>query len=377
MQPFQAINSLLKYQIKEQLGEKKMMKRKNLMVLLTMVFVVLTACGTTTGSNVESAVTEQTDPKLQQKEVQEELILDDEVTEKEHEKEPEIETVYLISKKTDTSNWLGEINVDITEYTYDEYGNELTFETIDKEGEVTHKVSNVYDDNGYLVEKTKVLYDAEIITKYEYDEFGNVIKEDSNISTIIYEYDNNNILVKESAYDENNQLMNEYEYNENETRRKYVTYEAGEIRSFYEYNEHGDEIKYYRVGTDEIVERNYNNEYDTNGNLIKVTETMTIKNISTGEIAKEESITEYEFDNHNLLIKSAFDNGSIIYTNEYDSNGNMIESICVNNEITTREVYEYDNNDNLIKYIAYDENGNIASQTEWEYIALELAKTDK
>lgn len=320
------------------------MKRKMVAVLLAMSLVSLTACSST-GSNAkqtqkESVSTENV-AETEQEEVKEENVV-------EEEKEPEMETVYLVSKYKVFSNWGEEAEVEYTQYTYDEFGNELTVETRAEDGTLTSSSSKEYDENGYLVKMIYVNEDGESITTYENNENGDVIKSVSDSQIRTYEYDENGTLRK-SAY-----------YNE-----------FGEIYILIVYNEQGDEIfEKYVISEELALETTFTNEYGDNGNLIKV-----IKKSSDGTGSTEE-ITEYEYDTDNNRIKEITNEGQFVTTREYDANKNLTKVINeYYGEVDIWE-YEYDENGNQVKTVSYDANGAIEYQIESEYISMELPKED-
>lgn len=286
------------------------------------------------------------------------------------EKEPEMEIVYLVSKDKVFSNWGEEAVVEYTQYTYDELGNELTTETRTEDGTLTHSSSKEYDKNGYLVKEISLYEGEETIITYENNENGDVVKAVSDSNIYLYEYDENGILRKESSMNKDNQLETIDEYDENGILRKTVYYkETGEVEMLYEYNEHGDEVlSKYVIAEDLVLEIVSTNEYNANGNLIKV-----IKNSSDGTENAEE-ITEYEYDADNNRIKESTNEGAYVTTREYDGNKNLVKVTSeAYGEVSCFE-YEYDENGNKIKTISYDANGVVDYQIESEYISMELPK---
>ena len=100
-------------------------------------------------------------------------------------------------------------------------------------------------------------------------------------------------------------------------------------------------------------------EYDTDGNIIN-----TIFYDANGTAYRSE---EYQYDNNDNLIMSARydENKNLTSKTEYDSNGNQLSAISYdeNGDIEQHTENTYDENGNRIKYVSYFSDGSIQSQS--------------
>lgn len=170
--------------------------------------------------------------------------------------------------------------------------------------------------------------------EYEYDADGNCIeirvyrKDGQKIHTYSYEYDSNGYLVKEvgdSEYSHGSHYTHIYEYDENGNVTLRLWYQnltgTGDVYSkhWYEYDEHNQLIS-ETTWYDWDIKRTivYENEYDSNGQLVKQS--------SLSLVNKYSETTEYEYDNNGNMIAQRVTNdyGSWEYTYDYDEFGNMI-----------------------------------------------------
>lgn len=170
--------------------------------------------------------------------------------------------------------------------------------------------------------------------EYEYDADGNCIeirvyrKDGQKIHTYSYEYDSNGYLVKEvgdSEYSHGSHYTHIYEYDENGNMTLKLWYQnltgTGDVYSkhSYEYDEHNQlisETTWYEWDIERTTV--YENEYDSNGQLVKQS--------SLSLVNKYSQTTEYEYDNNGNMIAQRVTNdyGSWEYTYAYDEFGNMI-----------------------------------------------------
>lgn len=102
-------------------------------------------------------------------------------------------------------------------------------------------------------------------------------------------------------------------------------------------------------------------EYDTDGNIIN-----TIFYDVNGTAYRSE---EYQYDNNDNLIMSARydENKNLTSKTEYDSNGNQLSAISYdeNGDIEQHTENTYDENGNRIKYVSYFSDGNIHLQYKY------------
>ena len=235
----------------------------------------------------------------------------------------------------------------------------------------TRTYENRYDDSGRLTEKAMYLQNGVLMCKYNYsyipeggyyeeyteyngsegtnpvwghsisryNEQGNMIEQNldimeekncQRITTFLYDEEGNELASCEYLYKDNTR---QYE------RLKESSYdEHGKLLSTYEHYIYGSEGTYNKT--------EYGNEYDTDGNLIKVTEYHMNGNLTSAREQVEEhreqrGVTEYKYDDQGrkLEVVGYKGDGSISYTNsfEYDDRGNMIKSENAN----ATEVYRY------------------------------------
>lgn len=155
----------------------------------------------------------------------------------------------------------------------------------------------VYNDDGKLIK----------VTMREYDNAGNISKETTelplhdDVDTYIYTYDDNGNMTLRLWY-------------QNLTG-------TGDVYSkhSYEYDEHNQlisETTWYEWDIERTIV--YENEYDSNGQLVKQSSLSLVNNYS--------ETTEYEYDNNGNMIAQRVTNdyGSWEYTYAYDEFGNMI-----------------------------------------------------
>ena len=177
------------------------------------------------------------------------------------------------------------------ESTFDDAGNELTHVSYYDDGSVDHRWEYEYDDAGVLTKETSYSYledgslDYVIEDEYTYDSQGNVIKENSYHDgelTYVYEreFDEDGNELVEYHYDDQGELlfMTKKEYDSQGNRTFYGHY-TGEGKPLslneYKYDEHGEMISEYSDDApddpeeDDETLRTYENEYDSNGNLVK------------------------------------------------------------------------------------------------------------
>lgn len=241
----------------------------------------------------------------------------------------------------------------VHEYKYDDRGNQTKHIFYDADGNITEEYEYEYDAWGNQVKE--ICYDAkgDLTGKYEheYDIQGNEIK------FVTYHAD--------GSIDE----WSEYEYDSQGNKIKSITYHAnGSIDTWMEWNQYGDIIKEkgcYADNTEYSYEYQY--EYDEWGNHVKVTcydEDGSVINLYE---------YQYEYDEQGNVTEW-YMNGEVIGTYEYDEEGNLVvylggfESIfsgCV--MVWNQQKEQYDKQENVIKRIWYDTDGNIDRWSEYEY----------
>ncbi|MBQ9199486.1 MAG: hypothetical protein IJ141_04840 [Lachnospiraceae bacterium] len=164
---------------------------------------------------------------------------------------------------------------------------------------------------------------------------------------------------------------NDYDSDGNIIKREiFNTYGDLTASIVFEYDSKGNEIKQINFKEDGSGNGWTDFLYDNKGNKIK--ETVYNKD----ETISYSASSEWEYDSDGNLTKSLSfkDDGSIDYMNskgyEYDSKGNMIKSFWYDSDGTNNgayHIFEYDSYGNLIKDTWYSKDDSIFSYTEFEY----------
>lgn len=347
------------------------MKRKSLiLVTIGLTSLLCFGCGNSTSTNESTPeVSEETPEEAQnQEEVEpteesEEVDTEETVETKEEAKAPvETEIVYLL-KDSVSYDPDGNINGEI----HNEYNNEGEKIKSNMDGE-TITYSYEYNNDNVLIKEEALKEDGSIYYTKEFDNDGNEVRRYScqyldNYSEYKYVYENG-IKTKGSMiiYDENGEISteNNYVYDKfgNETSIEAKTYIEEEILTFieentYEYNSDNLPIKKTSASGDTGTVTSIEEfEYDSKGNVLK--DKTTVYDLD-GNIDYTYS-TEYEYDDQNNIIKEAmYDNDELSYYSE--------------TEIT------YDENKNVIGEVYKDQDGNVLSTNEKTYIEMEIPKT--
>jgi YD repeat-containing protein len=256
-------------------------------------------------------------------------------------------------------------------YTYDESGNLLTFIARNGADALLTNYASSYDNNGNKLtgssdSNRNGIFEQEEITTYTYDTSGNQLTIDYGSDGFINEvttYDTNgNILTKGTAetiytnysYDANgnNQIQN-YDSEGNgfdESDITAFTYDAKDNlltksdlleTNTYTYDDNGNLLTYIQV-VNSIVTKSETNTYNANGKLL------------TSTSLSETSTYTYD-DNSNLLtyIRDESDTVTQSDTNTYDANDNLLTSTGLSQTIT----YTYDDNNNRLTQ-SNDNNGD-------------------
>lgn len=294
-----------------------------------------------------------------------------------HTENNEPETVFLL--KEAVSYYADGTKFKETDFEYDEEGRLLyRYET----SYGVSKYSNYVSDQG------------EFTNISEYDEKGRLIREQIGDDSYVYEYENDLLSV---MYDSFGKTV--YEYNDKGLLiRKEIYYGESSYVSTYEYDGNNNPVK--------ELSDNYNvtRTYDNNGLLLE-------EHIEYGfDYPKTSIVYEYDKDGRMISYKSVmafsedYEDVSL-YTWDYDDNGNCINHKEIYNdsdefleefvyeydeenrpvketyscaslpEVSYSMVKEYDENGNLLKWIAYDINDEITGYTEYTYIETNLDKS--
>ena len=270
----------------------------------------------------------------------------------------------------------------VTEYQYDENGNEIEY------------IGTSYDDagNGTLSTHWTWAYNADgrEIEFVSYDADGNIEKRTA------HEYDTAGNGIKYEEYDEDGSctenIVTDYDERGNQIRRTWYD-SSGRIKFWFEkeYDESGNEIKYVYYKNAKTISFSYEKEYDQNGNIIKNihykdAETLDYwieyeydeedrksKEINYKDAETIDSWTEYEYDEKDNLAKGVRYNadGKVdSWTEyEYDEKGNEVKRASCDADGTVNHwyEYEYDENGNQIKAVSYDGKDSIEYMYECKY----------
>ncbi|OMF86246.1 hypothetical protein BK146_27790 [Paenibacillus sp. FSL R7-0333] len=264
----------------------------------------------------------------------------------------------------------GELVRSIENYRYDEYGN-MTSHTgpIAERDSKGYPVNNehtelyTYDINKFhvLTQKTwKLDPNTTAQTNYELDSKGNVIKESKATNDPAnpwlitdYAYDSYGNLIRKTAHDSSQDFTTHYEYgidaNGTNTKGAYLTkqYQQADGKTY-------AKTYAYDMQTGNIV-----SEIDANGNKTSYQYDAVgrvLKNIRPDNKAMQYEYQESPYANFKIQYTDA---GSYKYLNEYDIEGNLLNSkVWKDNEWQTTAVKQYDSFGNLIKEI--DANGHSA-----------------
>jgi hypothetical protein len=204
------------------------------------------------------------------------------------------------------------------------------------------------------------------------------------ISRYEYEYDSRGNKTKLLTYDNNGGILSIAEYDIRGQVYKVTYYADGRINAYeeYEYDSRGQPYKIvtYKAADGSIISSyEYENEYDSRGNLTKTGVTANISNSNTR--------LEYEYDSRGNQTKMVFyrADGSVSlryeYENEYDSRDNMTKQVSyvsygnggsggsISSSITE---IEYDNRGNQTKKVIYNDDGSIIQEVIWTYTYIKL-----
>ncbi len=225
-----------------------------------------------------------------------------------------------------------------TLYGYDENGNETSREFYLGDGTPDGITLSEYNESGDIIKETYTSGDYENITKYEYDEYGNLTKYDS-LDNLGYGH------VHEYAYDENGNLV------------KQSYQDSTGVLEIQEnvYDESGNLIKYsYDFLSSENHLVGYE-KYSENGSL---TETW-IKFRDGNQL-----FHEYYADGVTCKTQTHIELGGTKTVKDYDESGILIKETFTYSD-GSELILEFDENENVIKKTETDPDGNV-TVTEYD-----------
>ncbi|MCI8504632.1 MAG: zinc ribbon domain-containing protein [Lachnospiraceae bacterium] len=312
-----------------------------------------------------------------------------------------------------------------TEYQYEGgYIASSHYTLTDSDGTVSFEQEFVYDkssrsiaDCGDVLTETTRSNGSEVTNSYEYTdalltEDGFLLAETEKSEKVLYQtrkywYDNPST---EFTYDGEQRLLREMEYDDFGKEYKYTDYQ---------YDENGREClaEHYAYETDDLIHTYGDYQYDENGNVISKTcyDTHTGERtplyvyqytfdadsrlLNRSEIAVNpvyvSQYFEYEYDelgnktaSHEYALREANVTEEAIkahgeysyytYDNEYDGQGRLVSSCLwyriIDNEeknpsaYTTKIVYEYDSDGDLIKEASYNGDNKCYAYTDYLYL---------
>lgn len=266
-----------------------------------------------------------------------------------------------------------------TEWKYNAAGYPTEYAFYDADGICTEKRFQEYDARGNLLKDVITNYDKKTgqqrkhIYKYEYDENGNIIKDDSSER----EYDENGNLTQYIDYYITGAICHRetYEYDERGNQTKHTRYNGeNAIEDVWEqeYDESGRETcnRYYHFyNGSSFMESIDQQEYDEWGNLIKAV--TTDYDEKTGQQCYQ-CIKEYEYDKKGNMTKYdivVYDEETHGYSweREYNENGRETVFSYEGDAAFYESKTEYDENGLPVSYTGVDENGDILVHKETEY----------
>lgn len=231
---------------------------------------------------------------------------------------------------------------------YVEGDNEYLYrgEVIDQKGNILFSIE--YDKKGKPERQVENIYDGENIVKQK---VVNLFEEIEEIYEFIY--DENQRLLKEYVlYDEERFLQQEYEYDHHGDMSAITYYDNGEeaYKEFFQYDENGNEVRREQYDTaGELLELE-TSEYDEQEELAKSVLETSEYDEQTGEHYSRTIAWFYEYDEFGrLVVKTEPENNyRVNYT--YDEQDRLAEMISyVDGTIFEKQIFEYDNDDRIIK----------------------------
>ncbi len=257
----------------------------------------------------------------------------------------------------------------ITKYLYDERGN-LIKKSVDNPGGLSedYELKYEYDINSNLVRSLLIKDNIkEHETKYSYDKLNRLSETATLLGKEVYSYDNAS-RIKEKYIDSTDE------------KTKYSYYPSGNLRTIKIYQKNLlQQDLYYEYDKDNNITLEVNNKditeyvYDSLNRIERVTENGSEKiteyeydsfnNISKiYEIGKNSiSKTQYVYDKNNRLTEAFYDDKAVMF--DYDKMGNQIYKKLIDGDYTEARYYTY-NGYNKLSEILKDDDGKL---TEIKY----------
>ncbi|MBN2890616.1 MAG: hypothetical protein JXL97_02000 [Bacteroidales bacterium] len=250
------------------------------------------------------------------------------------------------------------------------YYHEESFVTVKKDGKwqkgsrrnIWQKDQNIwFDEDGHYTKLQTINSDGTIFEEqvFKYDENNKLTEIERTYNgesggKIIFTYDCFNNLIEKISYDEDNEIeeKTEYKYNNKNLKTSEITHEEDEIfvKNKYNYNENNLMFEWEKEYPQENERSTLYFEYNEKNVLIKTT-----KHDFKGGIIEE---TQYIYNQNGQISEEIkYGNNNIIdYKNifKYDENDNLIEKIIERNVFNTITYkYDLDEQGNIIKGLEY------------------------
>ena len=218
-----------------------------------------------------------------------------------------------------------------------------------------------YDNKGNLLRKLFYLDNKPYTdTKFEYNHIGNLIKKTENyIKTDYkhvkqYEYDaKKRLILFTKEDDDTKEIILKIIYKDDLLIEIYDNRDDEEVHIFYSYKN--------KKLINKVISKSFFNGcyYDYIKEKILYDEKGRIKKSFDYKQNKIKKTYTYYYDNKDRVIKT-----ELLYTGDkkeywidnYDTIGNLIETIYKNNDYRDKDSYTYDNNNNLLSKITYKGN---------------------
>ena len=193
-----------------------------------------------------------------------------------------------------------------------------------------------YDERGNLIRKDYTQFNAnqEVITKYQYDDQNRLIlateSTNGDEDILIKNIYKDNLLIEsyDNKYGDEEHILYHYKNNKLVEKEKSTSFSNGcyynITKEKIQYDERGRIKRFYDYEGEKIV-RTYTHYYDNKDRVIKT------------ELLYKGDKKEYWIDN-------------------YDTIGNLIETIYKNDDYRYKDCYTYDNNNNLLSKTTYKGN---------------------
>ena len=222
------------------------------------------------------------------------------------------------------------------------------------------KIIYWYDNKGNLLRDSYFDSELSIDTEYEYNHIGSLIKKTENyIKTDYkhvkqYEYDaKNRLILFTKEDDDTKEIILKIIYKDDLLIEIYDNRDDEEVHIFYSYKN--------KKLINKVISKSFFNGcyYDYIKEKILYDEKGRIKKSFDYKQNKIKKTYTYYYDNKDRVIKT-----ELLYTGDkkeywidnYDTIGNLIETIYKNNDYRDKDSYTYDNNNNLLSKITYKGN---------------------